>query len=126
MAGDIAACSLVGALNAVELSAERDRWFEAYLDSLKMSPTPALRDASSGFDAARRLAKAVGRKMARRWIERSAREARKWTKRRLGSVESTAVTTRTKAQLRRGLDSGWRGCEPPRHPAQQPTHRRTC
>lgn len=110
MAGDIRACNLTGALNAVELSTELDRyWFKAYLDSLKKSPTPASRDACSGFDAAMRLAKTVGRRMARRWIARCARETRKWTKRRLGSVESTSITTRTKARLRPALDSGWRG-----------------
>jgi hypothetical protein len=110
MAGDIRACNLTGALNAVELRTERDRhWFKAYLDSLKKSPMPTSRDACSGFDAARRLVKAVGRRTARRWIGRCARETRKWVKRMNDAVESTATTTRTKAQRQRALDAGWSG-----------------
>jgi hypothetical protein len=110
MAGDIRAASLVGALNAVELRTERDRyWFKAYMEALKRSPLPASRDACSGFDAARRLIRSVGWRTARRWIGRCARDTRKWGKRHVGSVENTATTTRTKGRRQRSLDAGWRG-----------------
>lgn len=82
--GDYKACAIVGCLNAVGLTKERDRfWMKEATEIRGPKPsTGAMADEGDAFDKMWVLAKCIGWRRARKWAARRSRELRKIEKRK--------------------------------------------